>query len=107
MSVSELVSFEPATGAELWRAPHGDVDAEVSAARASWAAWAARPLAVRVETLRRFANVVRARADAFTDLLARETGKPGWEARTQIETVVNKAENSHTPVNERTPSAGR
>ena len=102
MSVSELVSFEPATGAELWRAPHGDVDAEVAVARDSWAAWAARPLAVRIEVLRRFANVVRAKADAFTDLLARETGKPLWEARTEIETVINKVEISITAYNERT-----
>jgi len=42
--VSEIISFEPATGAELWRAAVGDVDAEVAAARSGWATWAARPL---------------------------------------------------------------
>lgn len=98
----ELVSFEPATGAELWRAPHGDVDAEVAAARESWAGWAARPVTFRIETMRRFANVVRRKADAFTDLLARETGKPLWEAHTEIETVINKVEISVTAYNERT-----
>ena len=74
MPGQEIISNEPATGAVLWRQPVGDADAEVAAARASWAEWAARPLAVRIETLRRFANVVRQRAGAFTDLLARETG---------------------------------
>jgi succinylglutamic semialdehyde dehydrogenase len=102
MSVAELVSFEPATGGELWRAPHGDVDAEVAAARESWAAWAAKPVTFRTETMRRFANVVRRKADAFTDLLARETGKPLWEARTEIDTVINKVEISITAYNERT-----
>ena len=29
--------------------------------------------------MRRFANLVRAEADAFADLIARETGKPLWE----------------------------
>ena len=98
----ELISFEPATGVELWRAPHGDVDAEVATARASWAAWAARPVTFRIETMRRFANVVRRKADAFTDLLARETGKPLWEARTEIDTVIAKVDISIAAYNERT-----
>ena len=34
--MSELVSFEPATGAQLWRGPVADVDAAVAAARAAW-----------------------------------------------------------------------
>ena len=49
------------------------------AARAAWPAWAAQPLAFRVETLRRFANIVRAKLEPFADLIARETGKPLWK----------------------------
>ena len=59
-----LTSIEPATGETLWTGEDGDVDAEVAAARAAWAGWAARPFAVRVETLRRFANVVRGKIGA-------------------------------------------
>lgn len=102
MPDQELLSTEPATGAVLWRHPIGDADTEVAIARASWAGWAARPLAVRIEALRRFANVVRQRADAFTDLLARETGKPLWEARTEVETVIAKVDISVTSYSERT-----
>jgi succinylglutamic semialdehyde dehydrogenase len=98
----ELISFEPATGAELWRGPIGDADAEVAAARASWAAWAAQPVTFRIETLRRYANVVRAKTDAFADLIARETGKPLWEARTEVETVVAKVDISVSAYSERT-----
>ena len=82
MSVTEIVSSEPATGAVLWRGAVSDVDAEVARARESWAAWAAQPLANRTEALRRFANVVRGRYEQFADTIARETGKPLWEART-------------------------
>lgn len=99
---SEIVSIEPATGAILWRHPTGDVDAEVALARASWAEWAARPLAVRIEILRRFANTVRARADGFADLIARETGKPLWEARTEVEAVIGKVDISVGAYAERT-----
>ncbi|WP_277969637.1 succinylglutamate-semialdehyde dehydrogenase [Sphingomonas echinoides] len=100
---SDLLSYEPATGALLWQSPIGDTDVEVAAARASWASWAAQPLTNRIETLRRFANVVRARADAFADLIARETGKPLWEARTEVETVIAKVDISVTAYADRTP----
>ncbi|MDB5702967.1 MAG: astD, partial [Sphingomonas bacterium] len=98
----EIISTEPATGAVLWRGEIGDVDAEIAMARASWSEWAARPLTYRIETLRRFTNVVRARTDAFTDLIARETGKPLWEARTEVESVIAKVDISVSAYAERT-----
>lgn len=97
-----IISYEPATGAELWSGAIGDADAEVGAARAGWASWAAQPLTVRIETMRRFGNVVRQRHEAFADLLARETGKPLWEARTEIDTVIAKVDISVTAYAERT-----
>jgi succinylglutamic semialdehyde dehydrogenase len=100
--MTELVSFEPATGAELWRAAIGDVDAEVAVARGAWAEWASRPMAFRVETLRRFANAVRQRHEAFADLIARETGKPVWEARTEVDSVIAKVDLSVSAYAERT-----
>ncbi|MBC9031279.1 succinylglutamate-semialdehyde dehydrogenase [Sphingomonas sp. JC676] len=102
MPGQEIISTEPATGAVLWRQMSGDADTEVGIARRSWAEWAARPLAYRIEALRRFANVVRQKSDAFTDLIARETGKPIWEARTEVETVIAKVDISVTAYSERT-----
>src|SRR5690606_14657714 len=55
-----LLSFEPATGKELWRGAISDVDAEVAIARRGWPEWAAKPLTFRSETLRRFADRVKA-----------------------------------------------
>lgn len=102
MVSTELISTEPATGELVWRGMPSDVDAEVAVARASWADWAARPLTNRLETLRRFANVVRARYEEFADLIARETGKPLWEARTEVDTVMAKVNISATAYAERT-----
>src|ERR1700744_2545252 len=87
-----LISTEPATGAVIWEGPEGDVDTEVAAARASWAEWAARPLTVRIETLRRVVNTVRARSEQLADLIARETGKPLWEARAEVEAVIARTD---------------
>lgn len=100
--MAELISYEPATGAELWRGPTSDVDQEVAAARDGFVPWAARSLSFRIETLRRFANVVRQRADTFTEVIARETGKPLWEARTEVDSVVAKVDISVTAYAERT-----
>ncbi len=97
-----LTSTEPATGADLWTGEAGDVDAEVAAARAAWSGWASRPFAFRVETLRRFANLGRSRLEPFADLIARETGKPLWEARTEVEAVINKVDISVSAYADRT-----
>jgi succinylglutamic semialdehyde dehydrogenase len=55
----EIVSFEPATGSELWRGKVGDVEDVVARARRAWPVWASQPLSTRIELLRRFANEVR------------------------------------------------
>ncbi|HEU0098141.1 MAG TPA: succinylglutamate-semialdehyde dehydrogenase [Allosphingosinicella sp.] len=100
--MATLSSIEPATGAHLWTGEAGDVEAEVARARSAWASWAARPLAVRIETLRRFANVVRGKKEALADLIARETGKPLWETATEVDAVVNKVDISVSAYSERT-----
>lgn len=99
----KLVSTEPATGVELWSGEVGDAAAEVAAARAAWPGWAAHSVAYRIETLRRFANVVRARTDEFAELISRETGKPLWETKTEVGAVINKVEISVGAYADRTP----
>ncbi|AJR24963.1 MULTISPECIES: succinylglutamate-semialdehyde dehydrogenase [Sphingobium] len=97
-----LTSFEPATGALLWQGTASDVEAEVARACAAWPKWAAQPVAYRIETLRRFVNVVRANEEALADLIARETGKPLWDARTEVTAVMNKVDISVAAFSERT-----
>lgn len=92
MTENILVSHEPASGEEIWRGMHGDVDAAVSAARRAWPAWAAQPLTNRIALLRAFANEVRRETEPLAELIAREAGKPLWEARSEVEAVVNKVD---------------
>ena len=99
---STLKSFEPATGALLWEGEVSDVNAEVARAASAWPSWAAKPLAYRIETMRRFANAVRAAEDRLADMIARETGKPMWEALTEVSTVINKVDISIQAYSERT-----
>ena len=99
----EIVSTEPATGARLWSGETGDAGAEVAAARAAFPEWAAHSVAYRIEALRRFANVVRKEEEAFATVIARETGKPFWEAKTEVAAVINKVDISVNAFAERTP----
>jgi succinylglutamic semialdehyde dehydrogenase len=98
-----LTSIEPATGKQIWSGEPGDAAAEVAAARAAFPEWAAHSLSYRSEALRRFANVVRKKQDEFATLIARETGKPFWEAQTEVAAVINKVEISINAYAERTP----
>jgi succinylglutamic semialdehyde dehydrogenase len=100
---NQLISTDPATGEEVWRGETGDAAPQVAFAREGFPDWARRPPAFRIETLRRFANVVRAREDEFAELISRETGKPFWEARTEVAAVVNKVDISVAAYAERTP----
>ena len=102
MSQSELVSFEPATGEELWRGEVGDVDEAIERATEARRDWAQQAVGQRMELVRRFANQVRKQAEPFAELIARETGKPLWEARTEVEAVIGKVEISISAYADRT-----
>jgi len=97
-----LISTNPSTGETVWSGPIGDAAAEVAMARAAFPDWAARAASARIEALRRFANVVRKRESEFAEMIARETGKPMWEAKTEVTAVINKVEISIAAYGERT-----
>jgi len=102
VSASEIISYEPATGAELWRGKVSDIDEAVSRARRAWPGWAAQPLSTRMELVRRFANEVRKDSDKLATSIAREIGKPIWEANAEVEAVINQVEISIRAYAERT-----
>lgn len=103
MPDGEIASFEPATGSELWRGKVGDVEDVVARARRAWPVWASQPLSTRIELLRRFANEVRRESENLATMIARETGKPLWEARSEVDGVIDKVEVSVRAYADRTP----
>lgn len=100
--MTELISTEPATGAILWKGPTGDADAAVASARKAWPTWAALPVTKRIEAVRRYANRIRGQSDQLAELISRETGKPIWESRTEVEAVIKKIDISVTAYADRT-----
>ena len=92
VSATHIIWHDPATGAEVWRGPLGDVDHTVAQAQASWPEWAARPLSSRIELVRRFGNEIRNDGDTLARLISLDTGKPLWEAHGEVEAVVARVE---------------
>ena len=75
---TELISYNPATGAELGRVPNctaADVQAAVARARAAQPGWARQPLVRRLSVLRDIRTLLGERAGELADLTAQEMGK--------------------------------
>ncbi|WP_439544796.1 succinylglutamate-semialdehyde dehydrogenase [Sandarakinorhabdus sp.] len=101
MRPSELISTDPCTGDVIWTGATGGVAQAVAAARAAAPGWARTALADRIAIVRAFKAAVEAEADGFARLIARETGKPLWETRTEVASVAGKVEISITAQAER------
>jgi succinylglutamic semialdehyde dehydrogenase len=102
--MSRFSSVEPATGVTLWAGEAGDVVAAVARARGAAPGWAASRLDDRIAVAQAFKSVVAERADAFARLIARETGKPFWETKTEVASVGAKVDISITAQAERAGS---
>ncbi|QYE35830.1 succinylglutamate-semialdehyde dehydrogenase [Polymorphobacter sp. PAMC 29334] len=94
-------STDPCTGDIVWQGPAGEPAAAVAAARAAFPGWSATTLDERIAAAHRFAAVVGERAEDFAVLIARETGKPLWETRTEVASVRAKVDISITAQAER------
>lgn len=88
-----FASFDPATGDKLWEDVAASVDdcaRAVDTARSAFPAWAARPVEERIAILSRYAEVLGERRAAVAEAIARETGKPHWEAQTEVAAMIGK-----------------
>jgi len=100
-----LESLDPVSQAVVWSgcaASAAQVDAAVAAARAAFPAWARRPLEERIAVLETFAATLKARSDELARAIGEETGKPLWEASTEVTSMVNKVAISVQAYRERT-----
>ncbi|NLR74533.1 succinylglutamate-semialdehyde dehydrogenase [Leeia aquatica] len=102
---SVLESLHPITQAALWQASAAspvDVDAAVAVARAAFPTWARQPLSARIDILKRFAVLLGEHKARLAEVIGAETGKPRWEALTEVATMINKVDISIKAYEERT-----
>jgi acyl-CoA reductase-like NAD-dependent aldehyde dehydrogenase len=82
-AAGEIVSYDPATGEEIGRAPLGspeDVRRAVLRARAAQPAWASLSFPERARVILKAREFMLAERDEIARLVSRETGKPLAEA---------------------------
>ncbi|GIZ13252.1 N-succinylglutamate 5-semialdehyde dehydrogenase [Pseudomonas sp. NCCP-436] len=100
-----LESLDPVTQAVLWHgrgASVAQVDAAVSAARTALSAWAAQSLDSRIALLERFAVRLKEQTEVLACAIGEETGKPLWEAFTEVNSMIGKVAISIQSYRERT-----
>ncbi|KNC94921.1 succinylglutamate-semialdehyde dehydrogenase [Trabulsiella odontotermitis] len=83
----------PVTHESLWNgsdADAGQVTQAVNAARKAFPQWAKQPFSVRQAFAEKFAGLLEANKTLLTETIASETGKPRWEAATEVAAMINK-----------------
>ncbi|PYY71052.1 N-succinylglutamate 5-semialdehyde dehydrogenase, partial [Pseudomonas jessenii] len=98
-------SLNPVTQQVLWSgagATTAQVESAVQAARQAFPDWARRTLEERISVLEAFAAALKNHADELAHTIGEETGKPLWEAATEVTSMVNKIAISVQSYRERT-----
>jgi len=91
--MTALKSFDPVDGTVIWEGEVADSEAVSAAllrARKAFPAWAACPTEIHIAAAQRYKNALEARKDALAETIARETGKPLWETRTEVASMIGK-----------------
>lgn len=87
------VKTNPVSQQTLWQgldADPGQVAQAVAAARAAFPGWAHEPFELRQRIAETFAQRLEDHKASLTEIIASETGKPRWEAATEVTAMINK-----------------
>ncbi|MGV9010177.1 succinylglutamate-semialdehyde dehydrogenase [Brevundimonas sp.] len=98
-------SIDPATGDTVWEGPATsatEVQAATDRARAAFPDWADRPRQDRIDAVKRYRAVLKARAPRIAEAISRETGKALWETATELTAMQGKVDISIRAYDERT-----
>lgn len=91
----EFSSRDPATGNEVWRgkaAAPSQIDSAVAAARSAFRSWRDSGFERRLEKARAFARGLDENCDELARLISLEIGKPLWESRSEVGSMIAKVE---------------
>ncbi|RUO20298.1 succinylglutamate-semialdehyde dehydrogenase [Aliidiomarina haloalkalitolerans] len=100
-----MESIDPAKNQVVWHgqaATAEQVDAAMTAARQAFPAWAALDFSERLAIVKRFAELLDENKEHLAHVMAKDTGKPLWETRTEVAAMVGKVAISERAYHERT-----
>ncbi|TPW06668.1 MAG: succinylglutamic semialdehyde dehydrogenase [bacterium] len=103
--MTHFKSIDPATGETVWEgaaASASEVQTATDRARAAFPDWADRPRQDRIDAVKRYQAVLKARAPQMAEAISRETGKALWETTTELGAMAGKVDISIRAYDERT-----
>lgn len=101
----DLESHNPGNDRRIWQgrcATADQVDQAVQAARAAFDHWRLMTFEQRATQVRRYTQQLEQHRELLADTIGQETGKPLWEARTEVAAMIAKADISIQAALERT-----
>ncbi|KZX01167.1 succinylglutamate-semialdehyde dehydrogenase [Pseudoalteromonas luteoviolacea] len=102
---AEFTSVNPANNEQIWSANAAtaeQVDSAVKSAREAYYLWSDLTFEARLDIVKRFAEVLKEHGEELAIAIAKETGKPLWETRTEAGAMVGKIAISEKAYHERT-----
>lgn len=101
----QFSSTNPATGEIIWQGEPtspADVGKAVEAARKAFLSWARLSFEERLKYVEAFRAQLEANKSAFAETISKETGKPHWDALTEVAAMIGKVAISVQAYHERT-----
>lgn len=101
----EIHSLSPYNSKVIWEghsASEGQVGLAVASARHAFIEWKQYSFEQREQVIKRFAEIVQDNAELIAETVAKETGKPLWETRTEAAAMAGKIGLSIQAYHERT-----
>ena len=102
---AEFNSVNPAKNEVIWTANSASekqVDTAVKSARNAFFAWSDLSFEERLNIVKKFGEVLGENKEQMADAIAKETGKPIWETRTEVGAMMGKIAISEKAYHERT-----
>ena len=103
---SDFDSINPANGDIVWQgniATHNEIHRAYQTAENALANWSELSVEKRANYLQEFAKRVEGRRTDLAQIISCETGKPRWEALTEVQAVISKIAISIQAYHERNP----
>lgn len=102
---AEFNSVNPAKNEVIWTANSASeqqVDTAVKSARNAFFSWSDLSFEERLNIVKKFGEVLGENKEQMADAIAKETGKPIWETRTEVGAMMGKIAISEKAYHERT-----
>ncbi len=103
----QMISSNPATNEIVWQAnaaTAADIDTAFEAAAKAFSAWALTPVSERIAIIEKYKLLLSANKELLANDIMIDTGKPAWEVKTEVATMIGKVDLSIKAYHERTPT---